>query len=317
MEREAATPFRPRRPRRSLLNLLRRNTLALLVLVVALAGLYQLLARRSAGPPYPSREDASLRILSLSPNVTEILFRLGLADQVVGVTDFCRHPPEAEEKPKVGGLLNPSLERMFALDPNLAILLPAHGDLPKKLSSRGIRSLVVRNDTVEDVLQSIRAIGEETGKAEAAGALIDSMEAAVAAIQSGPPPRARRAMIVVGRAGGTIDDVSVAGTGTFLDQLLRMAGGKNVFDRSVVPYPQPGLEEIVHRNPEVILELRPEGVDAAVESRAALSAWSLLPDLEAVKRGNVFVLTEEYLVVPGPRFDQALERIAEALREAR
>ena len=104
----------------------------------------------------------------------------------------------------------------------------------------------------------------------------------VAAIQSGPPPRARRAMIVVSRAGGTIDDVSVAGAGTFLDQLLRMAGGKNVFERSVVPYPQPGLEEILHRNPEVILELRPEGVDAAVESRAALSAWSALPGLEVL-----------------------------------
>jgi iron complex transport system substrate-binding protein len=284
---------------------------------MVLAGLYQLLSRREAASPGPSMVTGSLRILSLSPNVTEILFRLGLGDQVVGVTDFCRYPPEALEKPKVGGLLNPSLERMFALDPSLAILLPAHGDLPEKLSSRGIRSLVVRNERVEDVLESIRRIGGETGRVEAAVALVDSMEAAVAAIKGGPPPRARKTMIVVGRAAGTIDDVSVAGAGTFLDQLLRMAGGKNVFDRSLVPYPQPGLEEILHRNPEVILELRPEGVSAEVESRAALSAWSALPGLEAVKRRNVFVLTEEYIVVPGPRFDRALQRIAEALREAR
>ena len=150
MEGAAATPFPRGRPRRGLVNVLRRNTLALLLLVLALAGLYQLLSRREPGPPPAPVDGASLRILSLSPNVTEILFRLGLADQVAGVTDFCRYPPEAEEKPKVGGLLNPSLERMFALEPNLAILLPAHGDLPKKLSSRGIRSLVVRNDTVDE-----------------------------------------------------------------------------------------------------------------------------------------------------------------------
>jgi len=279
--------------------------LAALVVVLSRQG-----ARRSERiDPMP------LRILSLSPNVTEILYRLGLGDSVVGVTDFCRFPPAATTKPKVGGLLNPNLERIFSLEPTLAILLPAHGALAARLSSRGIRTLVVRNDTVRDVFDSIDRIGREVGRPGEARALADSIESTIEGVRSAPPGRRWNTMLVVSRTAGTVADVFVAGSGTYLDELLRIAGGKNAFARAAVPYPEPGVEAILGKNPDVIIELRPEGGDAAVETRLARAAWAKLPGLAAAEKGNVFVLVGTHLVVPGPRLGETLNDLASVLRE--
>lgn len=269
---------------------------------------------RTGGAPEKG-PDGELRILSLSPNTTEILFALGLGDRVVGVTDFCRYPPEAAAKPKIGGLLNPNLERMIALEPNLVVLLPAHGDLGDKLAARGIRALIVPNDTVEDVFGSIEAIGAATGKGGAAAALVDSIRAVMDDIRANPPDRRYETMIVVSRAGTSVEDVFVAGSGTYLDELLRRAGGTNVFGGSLARYPEPSVEEILHKNPEVILEIRPEGKGDETETRLARAAWGRLPGLRAAQTGNVFALTGDYLVVPGPRMGRTLRDLAAVLHE--
>ncbi|MBM3321074.1 MAG: ABC transporter substrate-binding protein [Candidatus Eisenbacteria bacterium] len=293
------------------------------ILALLVAGVYALghLPKEKAPRANAPREAFSiaqpLRILSLSPNITEILFRLGLGDEVVGVTDFCRFPPEAATKPKVGALLNPNIERMFLLEPSLVIALPAHGDLPEKLAARGIRALVLRNDTVADVLASIDSIGAAARREREAGALVDSIRARVAAARSDPPARRWKAMIVVSRTPGTVRDVFVAGPGTFLDELLRTAGGANVFSESIARYPEPSAEEILYRNPEAIIEIQPLGRNAATETALARADWAALPGLAAAERGNVFVLVGDHLVVPGPRLGETLRDLAAVLREVR
>lgn len=271
------------------------------------------------GGPEPRATDPAgpLRILSLSPNLTEILFALGLGDEVVGVTDYCRHPAGALEKPKVGALLNPNLEKMFALEPNLVVLLPAHGDIGDRMAGRGLRALVLPNDTVGDIFASIDSIGRATGTEDGARVLVDSLRGVLDDVAADPPDRVRRAMIVVSRTEGSVKDVFVAGPGTYLDELIRRAGGENVFGRSAARYPEPSVEEILHKNPEVIIEIRPQGDDAAAETRLARAAWGTLPGLLAVERGNVFVLTGDHLAVPGPRMGETLRDIAGALKEAR
>ncbi len=269
-----------------------------------------------AGAGRPA-EGAALRVLSLSPNVTEILFRLGLDEEIAGVTDFCRFPAAAAGKPKVGALLNQDLERMFALEPTLVIALPAHGTLPEQMAARGIRTLVVRNDTVEDVFESIESIGEATGRAREAVALVDSLRGAIAAVRGDPPARRWRTMIVVSRTPGTVRDVFVAGRGTYLGELLATAGGTNVFEDALAKYPEPGAEEVLHRNPELIIEVVPLGKDARAETGLARAAWGTLPGLDAAARGNVYSIAGDHLLVPGPRLGEALADIARVLREAR
>jgi iron complex transport system substrate-binding protein len=302
---------------------LRKRTLALLVVVLVVAAFYALRrpsneeAVRAPATHAPGEEAPPLRILSLSPNITEVLFRLGLGDEVVGVTDFCRFPPEAAEKPKIGALLNPNLERMFLLEPTLVIALPAHGDLPGKLAARGIRALVLRNDTVADVLASIDSIGAAARREKEAVALVDSIRGWIAAARSDPPARRWKAMIVVSRTPGTVRDVFVAGPGTFLDELLRTAGGANVFSGAIARYPEPSAEEILYRNPEAIIEIQPLGKNAETETALARADWAVLPGLAAAERGNIFVLVGDHLVVPGPRLGETLRDLTAALREVR
>ncbi|MFH1680031.1 MAG: helical backbone metal receptor [Candidatus Eisenbacteria bacterium] len=302
---------------------MRRKRLLAIALVLLAAAAYAL---RHLPGREPSSSPASravspalspLRILSLSPNITEILFRLGLGEAVVGVTDFCRFPPEAAEKPKVGALLNPNLERMFLLEPTLVAALPAHGDLPRRLAARGIRALILPNDTVADVFAAIGSIGGATGRAERAAALVDSIRADIERARANPPARRWKTMLVVSRTPGTVRDVFVAGPGTFLDELLRMAGGANAFEGAIARYPEPGAEEILYRNPEVIIEIRPLGTNAGTETSLARADWSVLPGLAAGERGNVFVLVGDHLVVPGPRLGATLRDLIGVLREVR
>lgn len=293
---------------------MRRWLFPLLVIVPALL----FWRTREEPPPDEVREGIppdSARVISLSPNLTEILFRLGLGDRVVGVTDFCRYPPEAAEKEKVGALLNPDLEKMFALEPTLVLALPAQGGLAEKLAARGIRTLTVRNDTVEDVLESITRIGAALGREERAEALVDSLRRRIDGVREKPPPVRRRTMIVVSRDRRRIADVHAVGPGTFLNELLFRAGGRNVFEHSLARYPEAGVEEILYRNPEVIIELRPDGEDREREERLARAAWGTIPGLRAGETGQVYVLVGDHLLVPGPRMARIVEEFAAVLRE--
>lgn len=287
-----------------------------LILVLVVLGVGWLFWKFGSTPTAPPSTGESMRILSLSPNITEILFRLGLGEDVVGVTDFCRYPVEAAEKSKVGGLLNPNLEKMFALEPSVVFFLPANADLGRKLDRRGVRSFLVRNDTVEDVLGSIRLIGRVAGCADRSTALIDSLRSIISDVKSRRSSSGRPTMIVVSRADGAVRDIIAAGPGTFLTELLSLAGGENVFGESAARYPEVSVESVLYKNPEVIIELREGGIDQAAEERVAREAWSRLPGLAAAERGNIFVLVGDHLLVPGPRLGMALQEISAALREA-
>lgn len=267
------------------------------------------------GEERPAPPEGELRILSLSPNVTEVLFELGLADNIVGVTDFCRYPPEAREKERVGGLLNPNLERMFALEPSLVIMLPAHGDLARKMEKRGITALAVPNDTVEDVIVSIETIGVATGREKEAARLVEEIRGVVERVRAGKPAKRWRTMIVVDRTEGALTDIYVAGPGTYLDEVIRIAGGENAFGNALARYPSAGVEEILHRNPEVIIELKPGGTDREETQRKIRVEWERLPGLAAAEGERIFVLAGDHLLVPGPRISQAIESIGSLLED--
>lgn len=265
----------------------------------------------------PAPADGPLRILSLSPNVTEILFAIGLGDKVVGVTDFCRYPPEATEKEKIGGLLNPNLEKMFALEPNLVIMLPAHGDLSRKMEKRGIATLVVPNDTVDDVVRSIEAIGGATGRDSAAAGLVGRIRSSIEKARARKPAKRWRTMMVVDRTRGALSDIYVAGPGTYLDEVIRIAGGENAFGDALARYPSAGLEEILHRNPEVIIELKPGDTVRREAEQEIRAEWERLPGLVAAEEGRIFVLAGEYLLVPGPRIAMAIDSVGALLEHLR
>jgi iron complex transport system substrate-binding protein len=254
----------------------------------------------------PSERPIPQRIISLSPNITEILYALGLENHIVGVTDFCKYPPEAQEKTKVGTLLSPNLEVIISLKPDLIIMLPSYEKTRKNLESVGIRTLEVKNDTIRDVLDSIATIGAATGRTSESLELVKSIKAELARIAGEVAHEARpRVLFVVDHNPDTLQQIYAAGPGTFIDDMIVAAGGDNVLKHSIGTYPIISKEEIVSLNPEVILDASytakmASGIAAQDERRKRYqNLWKQLPSISAVKNGRVIVLEDPALMIPG------------------
>ncbi len=267
-----------------------------------------LACRRPSAPDFAGAK-VPKRIVALTPSLTETLFALGLGDRVVGVGDYVNWPPAAVRKPHAGGLFNPNVERIAALHPDLAVLMPSERDLAAKLAPLGIESLVVPIETLADIERSFTAIAGRCGVPERGERL---REAWRAGLRGSPPPgRPVKVLLSVGRDAGRISDVTVAGPQTFLDEILTSLGAVNAFADAPVRYPQINLEEIVARRPDLIVELRSDPLSPEAEA-ALIREWSQLPGLTAAGSGRVVVIAAGYTLVPGPR----LPLLARDLRRA-
>ena len=237
--------------------------------------------------------------------MVELLFELGLGDRVVGVGDYAHWPPEVELLPHLGGLLDPHLEEIARLRPDLVLLLRSEAELGRKLEQLGIASLVVPADTLDEVEAAFGLVARRCGVEPAGRRAADAWRKALA---PRPSPTTRRVLLVVGRPQGKLREVFVAGPGTFLSELAELAGAENIFADVHLAYPQVGLDSIVARDPQLILELQGEVLDPAEET-ALKADWAELLG----KTPRVEVLSGSHVLVPGPRIPQLLDELAEAL----
>lgn len=271
----------------------------------------------------PERELPSTRlpnrIVSTAPSITETLYQLGLGDRVVGVSRFCVYPPEATEKTNVGGLLDPNLEVLVGLQPDLVILLDSAGPLRDGIEKLGIPHLSVNNRTVDDVFESFRLIGHACGAEKEAGELIRNLRGRIARVEEKTKDRSRpRVLFVVSRLldSGDIRDVYVAAEDGYFSRLLALAGGENACASGSETFPVVSVEGLLRMNPDVILDASFTSGSSAGESTAqALDDWKSLPTLAAVKNGRVHALEEDFARIPGPRFVLLLERMAELIQQ--
>lgn len=250
------------------------------------------------------------RMVALAPNVVELLFDLGLGERVAGVGDHVSWPEAAADRPRLGGLVDPHREEIVALAPDLVVLLPSQADLGRQLREVGIETLQVESETIEDVVTTARRLGRRCG--------LDP-EPWIRSFRSslGPRPVADgvSVLLTVGRTPGDLSGVYAAGPGTFLSELLDRLGAENVLGDTALSYPQVNLEELLARDPDVIVEL--QGREISPETRARLRAdWVRLGPLRAVREGEIHVLDAGYALVPGPRLPKLYERLARILHRA-
>jgi iron complex transport system substrate-binding protein len=250
---------------------------------------------------------APQRIVSLTPALTEILFAVGAGDRVVGVTQYCDYPPAAKTKPKVGGYVNPSVESVLALKPDLVVVSPGPGNRDAALAMRraGLRLEIVPAETLEESLAAIelvaRLAGAEATGRELAGAVrarLDAVAARVALV-----PRVRTLFCV------QTDPIIAAGRDTLPSQLLELAGGVNVIAAS--RYPRLDVEAATAARPDLILQSRMDL--ASGDPHAEDSFWKRWPSIPAVANGRVVVLPDDLTLRPGPRVADAAEELAAIL----
>jgi iron complex transport system substrate-binding protein len=274
-----------------------------LALLLAIAWLLLVPVSFAQSPPQ--------RIISLIPSVTEMLFAMGAGPRVVGVGNFDRFPPEAQARPKVGGLIDPDVERILSLKPDLMVVYSTQTDLRAQMDRAHIPMFLYEHAGLPDISVTIRTLGQRVGSAAAANALADRFEASIAdtrrRVSGKPRPRT---MLVFGRDAETLRGIYASGGIGFMHDMLDAAGGTNVFADLKRQSVQATTEVILARAPEAIVEV---GVDTASAQARNLKAWDALGSIPAVRNHRVYILRGDDLMNPGPRVAQAIRRIAEVL----
>jgi iron complex transport system substrate-binding protein len=267
-------------------------------------------SERSSSDPGQTKEDAR-RIICAAPSVTEIVFALGMGERVVGVSDFSTFPQEARTVTPIGGLINPNKEKITALQPDLLIIQGKNESLSRFCEEHGIRFLSIEINTLEDIWTAIHTIGLTLKAEKKASALIqkikDDLQEIEVRIQNRP---LKKVFLTLGHTPGDLTGLMTTGPGTFLNELVLVAGGENIFSDASGLYPQISKESLVKRQPEVIIEAIPGGIPEE-KLKLLKKDWSQLPMIPAVKSGNIHFLTEDFLLIPGVRVSQTVRRFAE------
>ena len=247
------------------------------------------------------------RILSMAPTVTEILFALGLGDRVVAVTDQCNYPPEAAALPKVGKWFTPSTERALAVEPDLVV--SSRGNPPAFLESlerAGCPVFSIDPKTLEDIYEAIRAVARIAGEPQAGEGLIGEMQDRLAAVEArvgGVPEEQRPTAFIVLQ----LAPLWTAGSGTFQDDAIRVAGGRNIA-AGRGGFAGFGTESLLAADPDFLVLSTMEGDPDRM--RREVLADSSLRRLSAVRGGRVLVLEADPVMRPGPRIVEAVEAMA-------
>ena len=287
--------------------------LLLAALVLWLAGGYAMLEPRQADADTNARRQRRpARIVSMAPNLTEILFALGLGERIVGVTQDSDYPPAALAKPKVGTFWQPNIEAVIGTKPDLVIALAfeQQRDLARRLKRIGYDCPAVEIERIDDLFGAITAIGEAAGAQEQARELSDKMRAAILHLQTATAGLPKvKVLWVVQR-----EPLRVAGRDTFVNEMIELAGGENAIGPTLHKYPPIGAEEVIAAKPEVIIEpaMLPGALDE--QRRQAVSYWGRYANLPAVADGRIHVIDGDPVSRLGPRLSVGIAEIAQCLR---
>jgi iron complex transport system substrate-binding protein len=258
--------------------------------------------------------DAPRRIVSLIPAVTEMIFAIGDGERLVGVSAYDRYPPEVQKIDRVGGLLDPNVEKILSLRPDLVIVYNTQQELKQRLQRADIPAFLYEHRGLADITQTIRAVGARIGSGAAANRLADTMESDLSAIRQSVAGKIRpKTLLVFGREPGSLRGVNASGGVGFLHDMLLVAGGDDVFGDVARQSVDASREMILARGPEVIIELRYGDAIGTSDSAQIAHDWDALTSVPAVRNHRVYVLTGDQFVVPGPRVVDATRQFAHVL----
>lgn len=250
------------------------------------------------------------RVVSLAPGNTEIAFAIGLDKKIVGVTDFCNYPAEAKDKEKIGGFANPNIEAVIALKPDLVLAGNKHDEIVKKLEEMRIPVLIISPESLEEVYAAMQLVAEATGSEDNTTAVISGMQDRIKKIQKklasiSDDNKARVYYEVYS------DPLMSAGSLSLINEVVTLAGGKNIFADISERYPKINEEAVVERDPQFILFPQLHGSEEIKgDVFAKRPVWG---KITAVKENKVYGVQADAISRPGPRLVDAVEEVAALL----
>jgi len=271
---------------------------AWVILFSAVIFLFSIVSSSLAEPPK--------RIISLAPNLTEILFEMGLGDRIVGVTQFCDYPPEAGMKPKVGGMSNPSPEAVVSLKPDVVVMTIDGNprEFRQRLHSLNIKTYLFKAQRLQELPREIRNLGTALGAKKNADILADRIENTLRRLQDKKNARPQKVLFIIWP-----EPLIVAGPGTAIDDSINLLGHINIAAKTRISYPKYSLEEIIRQSPDVILI----GMGHADVKEISQGLLKKIVKVPAVRNHRVFFLSDS-LYRLSPRITLGIQEMAECLK---
>ncbi|MDD5064123.1 MAG: cobalamin-binding protein [Phycisphaerae bacterium] len=259
------------------------------------------------------RSPSIQRIVSLSPNLTEIVFSLGLGDRVVGVSSDSDWPAEANSKPKVGTFWQPNIEVIIAAKPDLVICetFLQQNEAAQALKRVGLNVLALRIESIDELFSAIRSIGQDAGCPEKAEQLADSLKKQLDQIREESSSLQKVKVLWVIQT----EPVRVAGVNTFVNEIIELAGGRNTIAPTGDQYPSISTEELIGCNAEVIIQSAMGTEDLAKQQKSAEKSWNRFANLPAVKNKRIYVINPDTVLRLGPRVGDGVQTVAQCLRQ--
>lgn len=249
------------------------------------------------------------RIVSLAPATSEIVFALGLGDRLVGRTTWCDYPPAVKDVPSVGNGIGPDVEVIARQRPDLVLVYPSEGNRAAvgQLEALGIPAAALKQDAIGDFKSTTRWIARAAGVPERAESLLSDFDRRLAQVRQDRPALQRNARPSVFVAVGANPPIAI-GAGSFISELLTLAGARNAFADVAGPSAQVSLESVVAHKPDVVMVLGGDSTAREIEQRAG---WTAIP---AVRAHHVIAVSGSEFDRPSPRLPEAVRTLAARLR---
>ncbi len=260
--------------------------------------------------PLPLQAESPSRIVSLKPNITEILFDLGVGNNVVGVTTYCDQPAQAKNLPKVGDYIRPFLEKVISVEPDLIITAKEQSSRKAILEFKrmNLNVLLVSFNSFADIKESINKIAEVVNAKQKATNIVQQMQKDLDRLRKKWKDYPKKKVLIVwGRK-----PLVVGGQASYFNEFIKLAGAANVV-QSKMAYPRWNLEKISLANPEVILDLS-MGSEAELNSQQALTYWNSLANVKAIQNKQVYLLNNS-IFRPSSNIIDGVKQLAEIIHK--
>ena len=254
------------------------------------------------------------RIIAIAPNSAEVICALGACDAVVGASKFCVFPPELKNRPQIGGLYDPDLEKIISLRPDLLVTRGRNESLERLCEQSRIAIYHDETDTLAGIEKGIRELGQLLDRPNEAEQMVAEFRARLDTVRARVKGKVRpRVMLTVSRQPDRLANILTTGRGTFLDEMIAVAGGVNIFGDIDMIYPEVSPEAILAKQPEVIIELMPEVLVTDELAAQMRGQWRRLGTIPANANERLYFLTDDNSVIPSPRYAEFVEKVSRLL----
>ncbi|MEK6675868.1 MAG: helical backbone metal receptor [Planctomycetota bacterium] len=265
-------------------------------------------------PSFAQESNGPKRVVVIGPNAAEVICGLGACDRIIAVDKYCVFPPELANRPLIGGLFDADIERIVALKPDLVVLRGRKESVEELCRQQKISLFWDKTENLADITTTVLDLSTVFSRETEGRKLIAEFRQRLNAIEKRVAGKPRpRVLLTVGRRPDHLSDIMTAGKGSFLDEMIRIAGGENLFGDVEMPYPQISTEAIIAKQPDVIVELVPE-LELTRDLREEMTnGWKKLAPLPATKTGRIYFLDDKNALIPSPRYVEIVEKVSRLL----